>query len=227
MILVQDATPDSILQLHDELSNKLPTVKGKWTFTFKIFRNNIYSIPPELAATATTAPGSKYLYTWSSSYLNDAIVTLIDKRASGVFSHIVEEESANKHVQFPIPNAQLHEGATTGLNDFFDYFLLQRMQSLWNLRQTIKGDGGKIYELENGGLVIRTSNVTLHGNFRGLLLQLEAKSSDLSVEPQQLFQQIIKRYNIPAGNICYDVIDTAQSDEVGDLALQYAQILNF
>lgn len=222
------ATPQSILQFHDELSNQLPTVRGKWNFSFKIFRNNIYSIPPEVAELQQTAPENKFFYTWSPSYLNDSCVTLINKKSAAVVSQVVQEEVNNPLFKFAIPNEHLHEGATTGLNDPFDFVVNQRMQSLWTQRQVIKGDGGQIYELENGNIIIRTANVSLHGNFRGLLIQMEldhTKLNDLSTA--NMFRDLMERYNIPQGRICHKVMNPARLDEYGDLALQYAEILNF
>ncbi|WPK23360.1 hypothetical protein PUMCH_000598 [Australozyma saopauloensis] len=102
------------------------------------------------------------------------------------------------------------------------------MQSLWTQRQVIKGDGGEIYELENGNLIIRTANVSLHGNFRGLLIQLEVDHTKLATsDPEQIFQDLLAKYNIPKGNLCYKVIDSNNYDEFSDLALQYAEILSF
>lgn len=224
---MHNATPGTILQFHDELSNKLPTLKGKWSFTFRIFRNNTYSIPPELANSQTTSAENRYLYTWVPSYLNDSCVSLIDKKTSAVFSHVVQEELSNPS-EFAIPNDHLHGGATLGLNDLFDYLVNQRLQSLWTQRQVIKGDGGQSYELENGNLFIRTANVTLHGSFRGFLIQLEFDHSKLdNVDVDRVFKDVMARYDIPTGNLCHDVMDENNFDEFGDLALQYAETLNF
>lgn len=221
------ATPQTIVQFHDELSNKLPTLKGKWSFNFKIFRNNIYSIPQELAELQATSPENNYLYTWAPSYLNDSCVTLINKRCSAVFSHVVQEELSTPY-EFAIPNNHLHGGATSGLNDSFDYMLNQRMQSTWVQRQLIKGSGGEIYELENGNLTIRTANVTLHGNFRGLLIQIEVEHGKLDTsDPAKIFSDLMAKYDIPVGNLCYKVMDPLRLDRYGDLALQYSDILNF
>lgn len=227
MLLVHNATPETIVQFQDELSNKLPTPRGKWSFNFKVFKNNIYSIPQELAELQVTSPENKYLYVWSPSYLNDSCVTLINKTTAGVFSHVVQEELSTPF-EFSIPNSHLHQGATSGLNDSFDYMLNQRMQSMWVQRQLIKGGGGQIYELENGNLVIRTANVTMHGNFRGLLIQVEVDHSKLEqVDPEQIFADLMSKYDIPVGNLCLKVIDPLRLDHYSDLALQYSEILNF
>lgn len=218
VLLVLRATPETIVQFHDELSNKLPTLKGKWNFAFKIFRNNLYSIAPEAAATHTTLPDTHFLYTLTLSYLHDSCITLVNKTTAAVFSHVVEEELKSPE-SLAIPNEHLHGGATSGMNDPFDYMVNQRMQSMWTQRQVIRGDGGQIYELENGKLVIRTANVALHGNFRGLLIQIEVEGHEGE------FEALLKKYDIPAGNMSHATMGT--SDAYGDLALQYLEMLNF
>lgn len=229
--MVQKATPDTIIQFHDQLSNELPNIKGEWKFNFKIFRNNIYSISPELLQTHETAPETKFLFTLTPSYLKDSCITLINKRSAGVFSNVIEEELGDSETEFSINNDHLHKGVTTGLNDPFDGVISQRLQSLWLQRQSVKGYGGQIYELENGNLIIRTSNVFLHGQFRGLLIQLELNNDSLDNTEQdfikETFWKIIQKYNIPAGNLCCDVLDSTSLYKYGDLALQYAEILNF
>lgn len=227
VLLVHQASPQTILQFHDEMCNKLPAIKGKWNFTFKIFRNNIYLIPPELAATHDTAPNSSFMYTWVPSYLHDACVTLVDKKSAAVFSHVIQEELGSTD-ELAVPDNHLHEGATTGFNDSFDIMVGLRMQGLWTLRQAIKGDGGQIYELENGNLVIRTANVSLHGNFRGFLIQIEADESKMpTADPKQIFDDLIAKYDIPQGKLCYLMMSPKKPDVYGDLALQYAETLNF
>lgn len=227
VLLVQGATPQTILRFHDELSNQLPTLKGKWNFTFKVFRNNAYSVPPELAESQEVAPENKFLYTWVPSYLHDSCVTLINKKTAGVFSHVVQEELQDS-TTFVIHNDHLHKGATVGINDRWDTMIALRLQSLWTQRQVIKGDGGEIYELENGNLIIRTANVFLHGNFRGLLIQLEVdRKKHPTNDPQQIFQELLAKYDIPKGKLCYKVINDSNYDEFADLALQYSEILSF
>lgn len=228
VLLVQKATPETITQFHDQISNELPTTKGKWSFNFKIFKNNQYSIPMELVNTHTQAPESKYLYTLSPSYLPDSTITLINGRSAGVFTNSIEEEISElgHPTELSIPNEHLHRGATTGLNDRFDAFIGAKLQSLWSQRQLIKGDGGQIYELENGNLCIRTSNVFLHGLFRGLLLEIELNNFDgKNDNVKERFAEIIKKYGFPEGDLCCDVLTTKFLDKYGDLCLQYSKSL--
>lgn len=233
VILVQKATPETITQFHDQLQNELPNIKGKWHFLFKIFRNNPYAIDEAVADKELVLPELKFLYTLVPSYLSDALITLINNRSICVSPTVIEEEAEakNNDEQLSIPNDHLADGATTGLNDPFDLFVGQKLQSLWTLRQLVKGDGGNIYELENGNLVIRTSNVFLHGNFRGFLIQIDL--SNQYVNPRdplafpKAFAHICERYKIPEGTMLCKVLDEKFLDKYGDVCLQYSQILNF
>lgn len=234
VILNQRATLDTIAQFHDQLSNELPAPQGKWDFTFKIFRNNPYSIEPELARSHEASTLTKYLYTLAPSYLRDTTLTLVNRKSSAVFTTSVAEESRDVSGDtVSIPDSHLHQGATTGMNDSFDTFVAQKLLSLWTQRQVIKGHGGQRYELENGNLIISTSNVFLHGNFKGLLIQIDVQpsqreSSANSVQDtQQLFESIKHKYNIVGGSMCCQVIDQQCSDPYGDLCLQYAETFNF
>lgn len=199
-------------------------MKGKWSFSFKIFRNNIYSIPPDVED--LVSPENKYLYTLAPSYLGESTITLLNKRSTGVFTSTIKGESTtNIENNLDIPHDHLHFGATTGLNDPFDYFISQKLQSLWTQRQLIKGDGGQIYELENGNLTIRTSNVFLHGNFRGLLIEIEVNEVDDGL--LNVFDGVREKYAIPEGVLVRSVLDTRNLDRYGDLCLQYLEVLNF
>lgn len=223
--MVQNATPQTIVEFHDELSNQLPTLKGSWSFAFKVFRNNIHSVPPELAASAATSPQNMYLHTWTPSYLHDLCVTLVDKKSAAIFSHVIQEELSSAK-DLAISDKHLHEGATTGNNDPFDIMINHRMQSMWTQRQAIRGGGGQIYELENGNLIVRTANVILHGNFRGFLIHIEVDDTKTSFG-DDLFPALIAKYGIPHGKLCSDVLDEHNLDLHADLVLQYAEILNF
>lgn len=233
------ANPESITQFHDELSNELPQLKRHWNFSFKIFRNNPYSIPPKEVEETTSSKETNFLHTLSPSYLKDTCICLINQRSVGVFTNVIEEEAGEMNPggimggegPMSIPNNHLHVGATTGLNDPFDMFSAHKLQSLWNLKQNIRGDGGQIYVLENGNLTIKTSNIFLHGIFKGLLVEITmdhhtTDTTDLE-HLGDLFERLITHYKIPRGKMCYDVLDNKKYDKYGDLCLQYSEILNF
>lgn len=228
VILIQKATPETITQFHDQLLNELPTLKGKWNFGFKIYRNNPYSVPQELDESVEISPETRYLYTLSPSYIPDSTIALIDKKSVGVFPCIISEEMGEKDCDISIPDDHLCDGATTGLNDPFDLFIGSKLQSLWSQRQFIKGDGGQIYQLDNDNLVIKTSNVTLHGNFRGLLIQIDLDNTLVDLNNlKPTFEKICETYNVPSGSLNCNVLSNKKFDKYGDLCLQYAETLNF
>lgn len=228
MLLVQSATPETITQFHDQLSNELPVIKGKWGFTFRIYKNNPYAIPLHLQEEVSVNTTTKYLHTLTPTYIPDSSIVLIDKKSVGVFPSVVAEEMATPS-DILIPDEHLSGGATTGLDDLVDTFISSRLQSLWSQRQVIKGDGGQIYQLENGNLVIKTSNVTLHGNFRGLLIEIDLVDWDLNnkKDVQKEFERVCAQYNVPTGHLNCDVLSKKKFDKYGDLCLQYAENLNF
>lgn len=231
VILVRNATPDTIIQFQDQLANDLPMKKGKWNFAFRIFKNNQYAIPNEVAHQGSLSTESKFMYTLSPSYLPGSTLTLINGRSVGVFSSTIREEATELGLQTEcIPDTHLDLGATTGLNDPFDILANQKLQSLWTQKQMIKGDGGQIYELENGNLCIRTSNVFLHGSFKGLLIQVEISDRSFglkNITAPELILSILKKYGINEGKVCTDVLDARSRDKYGDLCWQYSRILDF
>ncbi|EGV65575.1 mediator of RNA polymerase II transcription subunit [Yamadazyma tenuis] len=234
VILNSGANPESITQFHDELANELPELRGNWGFSFKIFRNNPYSIPSGQPDSEEVSKETRFLHTLSPSYMNDLCICLINRRSVSVFTNMIDEEIGDLKFDtqiMTIPNGHLHKGAATGLSDVFDKFAAQKLQSLWTLKQNVRGDGGSIYQLENGNLTIKTSNVFLHGIFKGLLVEVnvddhivESTSSEYLVE---LFDRIIIDYKIPKGKMCFELMDSENPDELGDLCFQYSEILNF
>ncbi|CAK9440980.1 uncharacterized protein LODBEIA_P48490 [Lodderomyces beijingensis] len=229
VILVQHATPETIIQFQDELSNELPTRRGKWNFTFKVFRNNSLSVPEEMAETHDQNSAVQFLFTLSPSYLPGSTITVINSSSASVFCNPVREEvhELGGNTELCIPDSHLHLGATTGLNDSFDMFVHQKLQSLWTQKQIIKGDGGQIYELENGNLWIRTSNVFMHGSFKGLLVQIEVSDKRHKDGGEDVIQSVIEKYNIPRGKMSCDFLDKNHSDRYGNLCLQYSRTLDF
>ncbi|ODQ44333.1 hypothetical protein PICMEDRAFT_18253 [Pichia membranifaciens NRRL Y-2026] len=84
-------------------------------------------------------------------------------------------------------------------NENLEFMLVSKLQSLWTLKQTVRGQGGVGYiinvELEEGNSVgasqdgkkaraqekfrLRTSNCLLHGTFKGFLIEIEHLDQDM------------------------------------------------
>ena len=177
-----------------------------------MFRSNPFSI-------TNGHSESKFLHTLTLSYLPDTCISLVNFNSVGIFTNnAINDDSPPPADGFGFPESYLYRGVTSGYNDPFDMLVGQKLQSLWLQKQNIKGDGGQVYELENGSVIIRTSNVFLHGVFKGLLIQIETKRD---------IDAVMDKYSIPRGNMSNKTIDQTNLDLYGDLSLQYAQVLNF
>lgn len=83
----------------------------------------------------------------------------------------------------------LTKGVGTSFKGSFDQMLATKLQSLWQLRQTVRGEG-TAFEMESGEHYIRLGNMMLQGNFRGLLIEVELPNRD------SFWQEGEKEYDI-------------------------------
>lgn len=140
----------------------------------------------------------------------------------------------------------------TNTNENLELLLASKLQSLWTLKQTIRGQGGIGYLLNvqlddetTGGksfekFKIRTSNCLLHGLFKGFLIEIEHVDelmSNLHKDKNQmimrftrsisLIKALINDYNFPNGNLCFNVLSDSKLDYLSDLCQQYCDALQF
>lgn len=166
------ASPTSISGLSDLISNQIPTSVSKWMFEIKLYREKA----PTPAA--STAPGAgagagagdlNFLHTlWFSHHAPNHIVCLVNNTGSVL------------------------QGAAQ-----FEVILGAKMQSLWQLRQVVKGEGSA-YEMENGEYVVRLANMSVQGTFRGLVVEIEHQAAsfemkeglDASVDSSKVYGRI-------------------------------------
>lgn len=90
---------------------------------------------------------------------------------------------------YPNELFSLSQGACTVLEGDFDAMLTTKLQSLWIPRQTYKGDGIS-FTINNNEFVIRLANLSLMGNFKGLLIHIQylGNSSNSTEKINDLFQ---------------------------------------
>lgn len=143
------------------------------------------------------------------SHVPNKAVTLVNKSAIVTTSEI--------------PKSLIDSGCSNGSVDNLDHIIQTKLQSLWLLRQTLKGESGNSYELMNGNLIIRTMNVFLHGNFKAFLIQLEYLGTGNGLEK---IEEFTKALSIPEGKLCTSILNDKPS-YLADLALQYTEALQF
>ncbi|ODV93143.1 hypothetical protein PACTADRAFT_35779 [Pachysolen tannophilus NRRL Y-2460] len=255
ILLVEKALPNSITSFHDLLSNELPKTSGKWSFELKIYLNNKYSKPDNFNVQQVP---NKYLVTLTTSYLPNKTISMINNTKAIMTSSYLSSNDEIDHFEKGCCNS-------TSL-DPFDFIISNKFQNLWNLKQSIRGEGGNSYEITVNNLNIndpniiqslpkelieevnntydtfriRTANCSLHGSFKGFLIEIEYidkeeakdKTSDYN-EIQQFhikinkIKELIKQYKFPNGKLCYNVLNEDKLDYISDLVQQYSEALQF
>ncbi|CCH42310.1 Mediator of RNA polymerase II transcription subunit 20 [Wickerhamomyces ciferrii] len=200
VLLVENASPNSITTFHDTISNEIPKELGRWSFELKIFKIN--------NSTAQSSQ-SNFLYNLALSHEPHKAITLVNKSA------IISNNDISKEL--------IDSGCSNISIDSLDHIIQTKLQSLWLLRQTLKGENGNSYELLDGSLVLRTINVFLHGSFKAFLIEIEYKGKG---DGLQKIKQFTEELNIPQGRLCTGMLNDKPS-YLGDLSLQYTEALRF
>ncbi|ODQ77489.1 hypothetical protein BABINDRAFT_169098 [Babjeviella inositovora NRRL Y-12698] len=264
IVLVQNASPSTITGFHDQLSNELPKIlNSNWQFEFKIFKNNPFSRVDPSVPTPTT-----FLYTLYLSYFPQKIISITNNSTSSIITSVAVSSSNDikteydsdgdddevRKPDFDVPASHIMSNASTGLSNPWDSVLTSKLQSLWTLRQVIKGDNGNVYKLHvnqlaltipdavsgepttvtlSGALIIKTANCFLHGSFKGFLIEVEFTPSDgqivESVMRKVVLRGLMEHYKFPLGKLCLERLNEYENveDKYGDLCHQYAQALQF
>lgn len=106
----------------------------------------------------------------------------------------------------------LKNGQGTVLEGDFDAMMTTKLQSVWTLRQIIKGEG-RTYDLKEDDFIIRTANIFLQGAFKGFLLQVEYKKEQPLMSDEELlgkFNELLKKFDLKyEGQIAKTSIETA------------------
>lgn len=96
-----------------------------------------------------------------------------------------------------------------------------KLQSIWLLRQSIRGDG-RVYDINHGKYTLKTANAFIQGGYKGLLIQIDIKTDLQDAGNQQT--HIANMHSLLAGfNLNGSIDSLAYSD--AELAKLYAQVL--
>lgn len=120
--------------------------------------------------------------------------------------------------------------------DSLDALLLNRLQSLWTLKQSIASHGGQGFELVYSGesFRLRVANCVHRGTFKGLLVEMEHLDSQSSVEEDliakftrslSLLREVAALPGFPPGALSYNVLSETKLDPLSDLCQQYCDAL--
>lgn len=226
-MFIENKSLETSETIYNNLLNELPIVRNKWSFTFKRYRNNAFLVEKKADGTVEK-PKVMDLYTLSLSYLNDSTIVLINDESGGVFSSNIETETQQD--LFTILKEHVIKGAMSSPNKTFDFFISQKLKSQWTNKQTIRGEEGQIYEFSEHNYVIKTCNIFLHGNYKGLLVQIELNDvidkNDRDMLKKKI-EKICEKFSFSQKEVFCCMIDPDNSHFYLDLCLQYSKIFNF
>lgn len=240
VLVVQNALPLTISTFHDQLLNELPDVLSTlWRFELKTFRNN-----PLARSDPAVAPPAAFLYTLLLLYIPGRVVSI-----TNTSSLLIVTASDTVGSDHPVPELHIRAGAATGMATPWDTVLTSKLQSLWMLRQTVRGENGKIYRLTipkatlaatesapaetvSGTLVVKTANCFLHGTFKGFLVELSWEFAETTAagsvqHRQEVLVRLAQHLQLMQGRLVVDRLNegTETLDPYGDLCLQYSRAL--
>lgn len=261
ILFVNHASPTTITKFHDLLMNLTLETLPNWEFELSIFLNNKFSKPfnnnnENGHNEFDNILPNRYLYTLQLSYLNNEennnrMISIINNNKSILTIIPNINNSINNNdlkLKEHILNGCCNNLNNNKSNENLELLLVNKLQSLWTLKQTIRGEGGIGYlinvELGNNNdnkgekFKIRTNNCLLHGNFKGFLIEIEHIDELMNetinknemilrfTKSIELIKLLIEKFNFPNGNLCFNVLNDSKLDYYSDLCQQYCDALN-
>lgn len=184
----------------DVIGNKIPTNVSKWSFEVKLYRENPHGMGP-IDHQQQQSGKVQPNFLYTVTYSNN-----------------------------PKEIVCLVKGVGTLLRGSFDAMLATKLQSLWQLRQTMRGEG-TAFEIKGGEYCIRVANMMLQGSFRGLLIEVEYNdrasfwSPSLSLKPGSKTKNSKVEQNIIPENP-QDRLDLSKSESFKEIDKVVKDITN-
>ncbi|AJU27137.1 Srb2p [Saccharomyces cerevisiae YJM270] len=203
VIFVERATPATLTELKDALSNSILSVRDPWSIDFRTYRCSIKNLPADV---------SKLMYSITFHHHGRQTVLIKDNSAM-----VTTAAAAD------IPPALVFNGSSTGVPESMDTILSSKLSNIWMQRQLIKGDAGETLILD--GLTVRLVNLFSSTGFKGLLIELQADEAGefetkIAGIEGHLAEIRAKDYKTSSDSLGPDT-----SNEICDLAYQYVRAL--
>ncbi|KAK7207209.1 mediator complex, subunit Med20 [Myxozyma melibiosi] len=190
----------TISSVNDKVARLFPKVIGKWSFEYKLFREN-----PEISA-----PGRH----GSQAHLDQPQQQRAQTKARFLSQlHLsTHDEDVFNLVDEPVSYSATRTGTVSDKKVLavFDKGIYSivgaKLQSMWLPRQLMRGDGhafavGDMY-------TVRTANITQNGTFKFLIIEVEYHASDNLEDSKLAITSFIAQSAFPQGRIFFgDTID--------------------
>ncbi|EDO17687.1 hypothetical protein Kpol_1004p64 [Vanderwaltozyma polyspora DSM 70294] len=206
VIFLERATPGTLTEFKDALSNMLSSILDPWSVEFKTYRCSIKNLPEG---------SSKVMHSVSFSHHDKRSILIQNKNA------IITTSNSKD-----IPNSLIFNGCSTGTAEPIDSILSTKLSNIWSQRQGIRGDAGET--LKTAELLVRAVNLFSSTGFKGLLIELESIediSEDEFMKSLQNIRSILNDINSKDFKVSTDQLYPDKQNYLGDLAYQYVRVL--
>ncbi|GAV56154.1 hypothetical protein ZYGR_0BA00600 [Zygosaccharomyces rouxii] len=208
VIFVEKATPGTLTEFKDILSNTLLSLLEPWSVEFRTYRCLIKNLPPE---------ASRLMYSITFQH-HDRKTILIKNKLSMITTSSPSE----------VPKDLIGNVSSTNSPEPFDQILSSKLSNIWNQRQVIKGEAGETFETTD--TLVRAVNLFSYTGFKGLLIELTspegatAEEFDKSVQRMRTMLEGIGAKDV---KLSQENLNPSNCDYISDLAYQYTRVLEF
>lgn len=205
---MEKATPGTLTEFKDILSNTLLSFLEPWSVEFRTYRCLIKNLPPET---------SRLMYSITFQHF-DKTTVLIKNKYSMVTTCSPSE----------IPKDLLGNVSSTNNPEHIDQILSSKLSNIWNQRQVIKGEAGETFETTD--TLVRAVNLFSYTGFKGLLIELisseDATAEDFDNSVQRM-RVMLEEIGVKDVKISQENLNPSNNDYISDLAYQYTRVLEF
>ncbi|KAK9451725.1 mediator complex, subunit Med20 [Limtongia smithiae] len=233
LYLVQDPSINAttITSVSERITRLFPRSVGKWGFEYKLYRENPMLTTHHSIHSLPSQPGSQqqqqqqHMPSTPARFLAQLYIT---KHRDDLFCLIDEPHGGYTSSGAAVANKAVMAVFDKGM----DSIVATKLQSLWTLRQTMRGEGFA-YSIGDE-FVVRVASVTMSGSFRFIVIEVEyLKSVDLASSKQPI-ADLIAKCDLPRGKFVYGEkieiykpqgANVARAFTKIDNALQYVELL--
>lgn len=208
MIFVEKATPGTLTDFKDILSNSLLSFLEPWSVELKTYRCLVKNMPSD---------ASRLMYSITFHH-HDRKTILIKNKLS-----MITTSSSNE-----VPRDLLSNVSSTTNPEPFDLILTSKLSNIWSQRQVIKGEAGETFETTD--TLVRAVNLFSYTGFKGLLIELTSSENASTEEFDRSvnhMRTMLEGIGVKDVKLSQELLNPSSSSYISDLAYQYTRVLEF
>ncbi|CAR29772.1 hypothetical protein ZYGR_0AD04560 [Zygosaccharomyces rouxii] len=208
VIFVEKATPGTLTEFKDILSNTLLSLLESWSVEFRTYRCLIKNLPPE---------ASRLMYSITFQHHDRKTILIKNKLA------MITTSSPSE-----VPRDLVDNVSSTNSPEPFDQILSSKLSNIWNQRQIIKGEAGETFETTD--TLVRAVNLFSYTGFKGLLIELTSPEDATAEEFNKSVQRMrtmLEGIGAKDVKVSQENLNPSNCDYISDLAYQYTRVLEF